>query len=407
MPTLPPETFDWYLIENPTSSNSSNQAPVRIGPFGTEDECRAVLEGVRTIERFNHGHFDLERRRTHHARDDRRFKSQRPVCVIDAGDPHHFQMAHTIDISISGARLGGLSGKLRVGSIYNLRCGGREAPFQVVWLGSKSTASQAGFECLAPDVNIWHLDLSQQNDEERLLREVARARNVQNRLFPQSTPPLVTLDYCGHCVEARTVGGDYYDFLPMAPGEIGLVLADVSGKGIAASLLMANFHGGLHAHSATAGGDLRRILASVNGQVYRHTDADRYISVFLAVYSDATRTVRYVNCGHGPALWLSANGESKWLEPTATVIGMFPEWDGSEAQVQLATGDIIAIYSDGITETTGDTGEEFGQERLARSLSANRSRTAAELLKAVESEVEQFRVGDQHDDETLVIARCR
>ncbi len=407
MRTQLPETFDWYIIESSPPCTSSSQDPVRIGPFATEDECRAVLEGVKTIQRFDHGHLEVERRRILYRRDDRRFKSQRPVCVIDAGDTHHFQMAHTIDVSISGVRLGGLREKLRVGSVYNLRCDGRDAPFQVVWVGCQSISSQAGLECLAPDVNIWRLDLSQQPDEERLLREIARARNVQNRLFPQATLPLRTLDYCGHCVQARTVGGDYYDYLPVSEEEVALVVADVSGKGIAASLLMANFHGGLHAHTGSAAGDLGRLLASVNRQIYLHTDADRYISVFIAVYNDATRAMRYMNCGHGPALWLPATGKEQWLEPTATVIGMFPEWHGGEAQVELAAGDILAIYSDGITETCGETGEEFGPDELARTLSANRSGTAAELLQVVESAVEQFRVGEQLDDATLVIARCR
>jgi hypothetical protein len=372
----------------------------------SEHECRAVLDGVRRISRFNRSSFELELHRSKDRRD-KRFKVERPVQLRENGANHTFRNAHTIDISITGVRLGCLQPKLRLGAIYSLRWAEREAPFQVVWVGSGPTEDQAGLECLAPELNIWQLDLSQLTEEERLRREIGRARAVQSRLFPQETPPLRTLDYGGHCVQARTVGGDYYDFLAMGPGEVGFVVADVSGKGIAAALLMANFHGGLHAQCSNGCGDLPRLLEAVNRHLYKHTESDRYVSVFLACYSDHTRTLRYVNCGHNPPLWLRHDATVECLAPTGTVIGLFPDWEGSVAEVQLERGDIVSMYTDGITEARGKGGEEFGEARLVSTLCENRTLGAASLLQKVEREVDEFRSGEQHDDATLVIGRAQ
>jgi hypothetical protein len=401
------DAFEWFVIEKSSSGLLPGAVPVRFGPFMSEAECSTVLHAVQRTSRFNHSIFDIEKHKQKDRRD-RRVKVRRLVSLSEITSNHILQTAYTVDVSITGVRLAGMKGQWQIGAVYTLHCDGRQAPFQVVWAGSGPTENQIGMECLAPELNIWGLDLSQMTEEERLAREIGRARAVQNRLFPQQPLPLQSLDYSGHCIQARTVGGDYYDFLAVGTGEVAFVVADASGKGIAAALLMSNFHGGLHSQRFHQGcRHLPQLLSHVNRHLYNYTDSDRYISVFLASYSDVTRKLCYVNCGHTPPLWLRHNGDVKSLDATGTLIGLFPDWDGYCAELQIEPGDILSMHTDGITEATDSAGEEFGQARLANTLQNKRHLGAASLLQEVEQAVEQFRSDEQHDDATLVIACCR
>jgi serine phosphatase RsbU (regulator of sigma subunit) len=212
-------------------------------------------------------------------------------------------------------------------------------------------------------------------------------------------------------VQARTIGGDYYDFLDMGPGEVGFVLADVAGKGIAAALLMASLQGTLHSqhNSQHSDGplDISQLLASVNRNFYNHTAEDRYATLFFGLYHDATRTMHYVNCGHNPPILLRKGGEVERLGATATVLGLFSDWSCSVAEARVETGDVLTLYTDGITETTGHGGEEFGEDRVLNTLRRSQHLKAAEILQEVEIAAQTFRLGEQEDDLTLVIARAR
>jgi CheY-like chemotaxis protein len=341
----------------------------------------------------------------YHERKEVRVRIELPVHLCRSAPSLKVQSGHTVDISNSGARLAGLDEPLDLGEILTIEFGDRSAPFRVVWAGGPGTATegQAGLECLAADVDIWKLNLCQLEDGQSLMR----ARVVQSGLLPQEKPPLKTLDYAGHCIQARTVGGDYYDFLDMGPGEVGFVLADVAGKGIAAALLMANLQGILHSQCGAGSNDLSQLLASVNLHFYKHTAKDRYATFFFGRYSDATRTLHYVNCGHNPPLLLRKGGVVERLNATATVLGLFADWKCSVAEAQLEAGDVVCIFTDGITETTGSSGQEFGEARLLETLRKNRDLEAAHLLRNLEDAAEQFRSGEQEDDLTLVIARAR
>ena len=341
----------------------------------------------------------------YHERKEERVRIELPVHLCRSTPGLKLQSGHTVDISNSGARLAGLEEPLELGEVLKIECGNRKAPFRVVWTGAQGTATegQAGLECLAADADIWRLDLLQLKDAEALMH----ARVVQSGLLPQEKPPLKTLDYAGNCIQARTVGGDYYDFLHMGPGEVGFVLADVAGKGIAAALLMANLQGSLHSQYGTGSTDLPQLLASVNRHFYKHTPKDRYATLFWGQYSDATRMLHYVNCGHNPPILLRKRGAVERLNATATVLGLFWDWECSVAEAQLETGDVLTIYTDGITETTGHGGEEFGETRLLETLRKNRDLEAACILQNMENAAEQFRLGEQEDDLTLVIARAR
>jgi len=339
----------------------------------------------------------------YHERREERVQIELPVHLSRSAPELKLQSAHTLDISNSGARLAGIEDPLEVGEVLKLECGNRSAPFRVVWTGTDGTITehQAGLECLTPSADIWAMDLGLLKDGKQL----TRARIVQNRLLPQEKPPLQTLDYAGNCTQAHTVGGDYYDFLDISPGEVGFVLADVAGKGIAASLLMANLQGILHSQYGACPNDLSQILVSVNRHFYKHTSNDRFATLFFGRYSDATRTLQYVNCGHNSPLLLRKGGAVERLNSTAMVLGLFRDWECSVAKVQLEPGDVLSIYTDGVTETAGLKGEEFGEVRLLDTLRKNHNLDAQCILRNVETAAEQFRSGEQEDDLTLVIAR--
>jgi len=203
------------------------------------------------------------------------------------------------------------------------------------------------------------------------------------------------------------VGGDYYDFLDLGPGRLGIVLADISGKGIAAALLMANLQANLRSQYAVALEDLPRLLQSVNRLFYENTPDDRYATLFFADYDDATRCLRYANCGHNPPLLLRANGKLEKLCATATVLGMFRDWNCVIEQASLEPGDTLLVYTDGITEAPGANGEEFGEARLEKILRAHQRDPVNELLGSILDAVQKFSGAEQADDLTLFIARSR
>lgn len=157
--------------------------------------------------------------------------------------------------------------------------------------------------------------------ERRTAQELEFAKQVQARLFPQYLPPLKTLEYAGHCIQAREVGGDYYDFLDLGPGRAGLVLADISGKGISGALLMANLQANLRSQYAVALDDLPRLFGSVNHLLYANTADNRYATLFFGDYDDSTRCLRYANCGHNPPFVLRSDGRLDRLAATAPPAG--------------------------------------------------------------------------------------
>jgi phosphoserine phosphatase RsbU/P len=268
-----------------------------------------------------------------------------------------------------------------------------------------SVASQAGIAleniCLAEKM------AERMEADHRVARDMEIAREVQSRLFPQVMPPVATLDYAGTCIQARVVGGDYYDFLDLGPGRLGIVIADVSGKGIAAALLMGNLQAILRSQYAVALEDPHRLLQSVNRLFYENTLEDRYATVFFGDYDDASRYLRYANCGHNPPLLLRANGELQRLGATATVLGLFKDWKCTVEKVSLRPGDMVLIYTDGITEALNPAEEEFGESRLLEILRSHPQLPVEALLSLILAAVQEFSGANQADDLTLLIAQAR
>ncbi|HEV2667459.1 MAG TPA: SpoIIE family protein phosphatase [Blastocatellia bacterium] len=243
--------------------------------------------------------------------------------------------------------------------------------------------------------------------ERRAAQEMEIAKQVQARLFPQTLPPLRTLDYAGLCVQARQVGGDYYDFLNLGRERLGLVIGDVSGKGIAAALMMANLQANLRSQCAIAIDQPRRLLRSVNQLFYENTTDSSYATLFFAEYDDGAKRLRYANCGHLSALLLRSDGALERLNSTSTVLGLFNEWDCSMGESRLFAGDTLALYTDGVTESFNDSGEEFGEERLVEALRRRRGLSSQDLITAIVDELRQFSPYEQRDDITLIIAKGR
>jgi phosphoserine phosphatase RsbU/P len=243
--------------------------------------------------------------------------------------------------------------------------------------------------------------------ERRAHHELEIARQVQARLFPQSLPASRTLQYAGRCMQAREVGGDYFDFLSLGQERLGLVVGDIAGKGIAAALLMANLQANLRSQCATALDQLQVFLRSVNQLFHENTVESAYATLFFAEYDDRERRLRYANCGHLPGLLLRRDDSVERLDATAYVLGLFPEWDCTIGERQLNPGDVLALYTDGITETFDDGDQEFGEERLVASLRRHRKLEPEALVASIVDEVRSFGPHEQSDDVTLIVAKCR
>ena len=245
-----------------------------------------------------------------------------------------------------------------------------------------------------------------QEAERRAAQELEIAKQVQARLFPQTLPALKTLDYAGLCLPAQHVGGDYYDFLNLGSNRVGFVIGDISGKGIAAALLMANLQANLRSQCAIALDQPQRLLRSVNQLFCENTTGNAFASLFFAEYDDTERRFFYANCGHLSALVLRSDNTLERLDSTAMVLGVFKEWDCLVGECRLSPCDTLALYTDGITESFNDAGEEFGEERLIAALRRHRKLGSQDLLNGIVDEVRRFSPHEQQDDITLIIAKC-
>ena len=241
--------------------------------------------------------------------------------------------------------------------------------------------------------------------ERRAIHDMEIAREFQAQLFPKTPPASRTIDFAGRCVQARQIGGDYFDFLPLGRGWVGLVIGDISGKGIAAAVLMANLQASVRSQSAVALDNPRLFLDSVNRHLFDNSTSGAYATLFLGEYCDHSGHFIYVNCGHPPALLLRANGQLEELHSTSTVLGLFPHWEYEMNETRLFPGDTLVLYTDGVTECLDTAGVEFGTERLVQIMRRG-SLTAAALLDEIFNELCRYGGSEQQDDITLIIARC-
>lgn len=239
----------------------------------------------------------------------------------------------------------------------------------------------------------------------RAAHDLELARRVQNELLPRSEPRLRTLELSARCDQAGAVGGDAYDFFEVAPGRTAIALADASGKGVSAALLMANLIGCLRAQAARPAVDLEVALSAVNRQFHASTAPEHFATLFFSVYDEPQRLLRYANCGHNPPLLRRAGGALVRLEPTAPVVGLLSDWGCEVACLRLDPGDTLLVYSDGISEAASPSDEPFGEARLETALHAGGALSAEALRDAILDEVARFAGSGHEDDRTLIVAR--
>ncbi len=276
--------------------------------------------------------------------------------------------------------------------------------------------------------------IEEQKQKQRLENELMIAQEVQEQLYPRHISQLASLEVHGFCRPARTVSGDYYDFLKVDSEKLLLAVGDISGKGISAALLMATIHSAVRAYSlegvpilqeaVAVGAGLgsgamlgtRRqgaevspgnLLALLNHQLYQSTPMEKYATLFLGVYDGEDRKLTYSNGGHLPPLILGEDGSLRRLDQGGTVIGLFDNCSYEESSVQLRRGEIFLAYSDGVTEPENDFGE-FGEQRLIELVQENRDLPLARITEIVTAAVEDWiGANEQPDDVTLVLARAR
>jgi len=247
-------------------------------------------------------------------------------------------------------------------------------------------------------------------DEARLSGELEMATRVQQGLFPRVLPEVPGLDYAGICRPARGVSGDYYDFLALGDGKLGLLLADVSGKGMSAALLGASLHAVVRANAVSAGNRSGEVLAKANALLFETTTAERFATVFYGVYDPTTRMLAYSNAGHCPPMLVRRDEQGNAIcirLPSLTPpVGMLPDLSPLQEKVKLTSGDWLLIYSDGISEAATEGGEDFGDNGLLDSLGRLETGTAAEVCEGVVDEVRNhLREQRQPDDITLIAAK--
>ncbi len=276
--------------------------------------------------------------------------------------------------------------------------------------------------------------LKEQQEKQRMESELTIAQEVQAQLFPKGVFDIRSLELYGFCEPARTVSGDYYDFIPLGPDRLALAVGDISGKGISAALLMASIHSAVRAYSlervpvmATAGAghggsfvlsrmnengfeteiSPSQLCTMLNRQVYHSTAVEKYATMFLGIYDGEARKLTYCNAGHLPPLLLGSDGSVRRLENGGSVVGLIDGLSYQESQVSLRAGDIFIAYSDGITEPENEFGE-FGEERLIQLVRENQHLPLQRIAELAVAAVKDWIGGnEQPDDVTIVLARLR
>jgi phosphoserine phosphatase RsbU/P len=271
----------------------------------------------------------------------------------------------------------------------------------------KSVAAQTGLAL--ENANLMRAIADEVSQRERLNREVEIAREVQERLFPQKLPVVAGLDYAGHCRPALGVGGDYYDFLALPKGNLGIAIGDVSGKGIAAALMMASLQASLRSEATRAPENLAAAVGNINRLVYEASSSNRYATFFYGQYDPTQGKFDYVNSGHNPPMLFHAgeNGGITRLEAGGTVVGLVEDACYAQGSVRLGPGDLLLAFTDGISEAMNLEDEEWGEDRLIDVIQTCRHASAEEILQYVFDAATRF-AGDapQHDDMTLVVVRA-
>jgi phosphoserine phosphatase RsbU/P len=274
------------------------------------------------------------------------------------------------------------------------------SPSDLRLLGSLGTQTGLGLE-----IAELARSLAQESTQRALIhREIEIAREVQERLFPQSIPQFSGVSLAGSCRPALGVGGDYYDIFEMMENKVGLAIGDVSGKGVPAALLMASLRACLRTMTTLGETDLAKLMERLNQLVYESSAAHRYATFFFAVYVPSTRKLSYVNAGHNPPFLLRNDpARCERLGAGGAVIGLLPHTTYEEQSLTLEAGDLLLLYTDGFSEAMTKDDEEWGEERMLAAVESVRSKAAEEVIAGLFDAADRFTEGaPQQDDMTLL-----
>lgn len=265
------------------------------------------------------------------------------------------------------------------------------------------------FNAMAQSIQVLLVEVA---DKQRIEAELAMARDVQAQFFPKRIPRIGRLELAGTCMPARMVSGDYYDFIVHGETILDIVVSDISGKGMAAALMMAGLQSALR--SQTMRGDIEprpgrlvRTVSHLNRYLCRNTAPDKFATLFLSSYDPKSSTLSYCCAGHNPP-YLFQNGTILRLTKGGIPIGLFPDWSYEEATVKLSEGNLFVMYTDGVTEAQNQREEEFGEQRLERVIRDHAGRSCEDIQSRILAAVRDFAYGaEQYDDQTIVVGRVR
>ncbi|MDH4272048.1 MAG: serine/threonine-protein phosphatase, partial [Candidatus Aminicenantes bacterium] len=240
---------------------------------------------------------------------------------------------------------------------------------------------------------------------EKFQKELALAAQIQKDFLPKKNPVCDRLDIAWMFIPCNQVGGDYYDFISIDPCRLALIVADVSGKGISAALLMASLRAALIAEVGPQF-RLENVAAKLNDFVYSSSAPNRFISCFVCDLDMTTGRLRYVNAGHNPPIILSKDGKVRRLDPTGFCLGMFPSVSYDVAEVTVDKGETVVLYTDGITDARNSANKDFGEDTLISLLKKSAKKPAAEIVSKVNTELGSFSSNvDAFDDMTLIVLK--
>jgi sigma-B regulation protein RsbU (phosphoserine phosphatase) len=231
------------------------------------------------------------------------------------------------------------------------------------------------------------------------------AYEVQQRFMQHRGATIDTLSYGARCQQVGELGGDCYDFVPLPHNRLALAVADASGKGLAAALMIANVQSSLRTAASFLESDVAAVLGAVNRQVYACSLADRYATLFYGVFDGPTRTLRHVNAGHNPPMVIRRDQSVIWLETGGPPVGMFSDFIYQESVVQLDPGDLVLAYTDGVIEAVNPAGEEWGVEGLRGALAESEAQSADEMVHEIFASMDEFSRGRRTDDATVMVLR--
>jgi phosphoserine phosphatase RsbU/P len=248
--------------------------------------------------------------------------------------------------------------------------------------------------------------IEEQRKRQRLENEISIAREVQGQLFPQAIPQVEGIELAAICRAARTVSGDYYDFIRLGPNRMGIAVADISGKGISAALLMASLQAALRSQALLDPNcGTAELVTRLNRHLFHNTSDDRYATFFYAIVDSSTRTLEYTNAGHCAPIFVS-DGKVSFLDVGGTVVGLFDEVKYESARIAAPPNSLLVVFSDGLTEPENVYGEEFGTQRLADEVLRQRDASPQRIAESLIDSADQWAgTPEQADDMTVVVAR--